>query len=84
MHWAVAVLWAGNNVNNEANATEVCTDDSSGTNSQKPITKVVTSTTPLMKKSTDPYDKLRSALGDKPLPKGGTLSTNRTVSSAGF
>jgi hypothetical protein len=37
MHWAVAVLWAGNNVNNEANATEVCTDDS-GTNSQKPIT----------------------------------------------
>jgi hypothetical protein len=32
-----------NNVNNEANATEVCTDDSSGTNSQKPITKVVTS-----------------------------------------
>jgi hypothetical protein len=26
-----------------------------------------------MKKSTDPYDKLRSALGDKPLPKG-TLS----------
>jgi Ulp1 family protease len=43
MHWAVAVLWAGNNVNNEANATEVCTDDSSGTNSQKPITKVVTS-----------------------------------------
>jgi hypothetical protein len=77
---------AGNNVNNEANATEVCTDDSSGTNSQKPITKVVTSYDSFNEEIHRPlYDKLRSALGDKPLPqRRDAVRTNRTVSSAGF
>jgi hypothetical protein len=70
MHWAVAVLWAGNNVNNEANATEVCTDDSSGTNSQKPIT-VVNSFNEEIHRPTTSCDRHWAT---NRYPKGGTLS----------
>jgi hypothetical protein len=81
MHWAVAVLWAGNNVNNEANATEVCTDDSSGTNSQKPIT-VVNSFNEEIHRPTTSCDRHWAT---NRYPKGrDAVRTNRTVSSAGF